>query len=42
MTNLTESAMAFCLPRAIATLENLCDTLLPKLMSGEVRIDYTH
>lgn len=38
MTKLTESAIAFCPPEAIDTLENLPDTLLPKLMSGEVRV----
>lgn len=41
MTKLNEAAMAFCPPEAIATLENLRDTLLPKLMSGEVRVQFT-
>ena len=31
-----------CNQKQIRTLEKLRDTLLPKLMSGEVRIDYSH
>jgi hypothetical protein len=38
MTNLTKSALALCPPEAIATLKKLCDTLLPKLMTSEVRV----
>lgn len=37
MTNITESAIE---KFAIELFEKLRDTLLPKLMSGEVRVEY--